>query len=380
MKAKSILVSSASEVESSLSLCIKEGFKPTLAIIFMSIKQDRARICSILTKEGIRIFGATSAGEFCDSNIGEGSIAILLLDIDHAYFNIILKEVPDNEAMVTAAEIGVSGKQFFSNPAFIVAFAGLSIDGTKIIKGIEDGAGSNASIFGGIAGDDHTGDGSFIFDNEQVFGNGLISLVVDQDKINITGFATSGWQPVGTNRLVTSSEGLVVHTIDHEPAMDLISKFMGLSFDNASSEGMIYISEIISPIQLMNEDGTSVMREIRGVNAKDRSVMFAGPVPQGSTFRFSLPPDWDIIDKIKLDCNDIQEKQQAKADALLVFSCASRLFSLGPMIKQEIEEISKIWDCPLAGFFCYGEIGKAPGGKTTLHNNTCSIVVLEEKS
>ena len=50
------------------------------------------------------------------------------------------------------------------------------------------------------------------------------------------------------------------------------------------------------------------------------------------------------------------------------------------MVKKEIEEIKNTWDCPIAGFFCFGEIGKYHGGETEFHNNTCSIVLLKEKA
>lgn len=378
MKAKSIKGTSTEEIRNALQQSTEDGFKPTLAIVFLSVKQERDAVCTLLDNEGIAIFGATTAGEFIDGEIGEGSAAIMLLDIDRNHFKIVFKETGDSTTRETAAYIGEAGMKVFSNPAFIITSGGLQTDGTMIINGIEDRVGSNASIFGGMAGDDHTGNGTFVFDNKQVSGNGLIALIIDLDKIRITGFATSGWQPVGTIRTVTKSEGLVVHTIDNEPALDMITKYMGLTFDGAAPEEMIYISDIVSPIQLFRDNAPSVLREIRAVNAKNRSVMFVGAVPQGSKFRFSLPPDWNIIDKIILDCNTVKEQQQG-AEALIIFSCASRLLSLGPMISNEIDEIKKTWDCPLTGFFCYGEIGKYLGGKTEFHNNTCCVVALKEK-
>ena len=38
-----------------------DGFKPKLAIVFISIKQDRKTVSEILHNEGIDIMGATSA-------------------------------------------------------------------------------------------------------------------------------------------------------------------------------------------------------------------------------------------------------------------------------------------------------------------------------
>jgi len=48
MKAKSIKGNSTGEIKSALAESLADGFKPTLAIAFISIKQDRKSICKLL--------------------------------------------------------------------------------------------------------------------------------------------------------------------------------------------------------------------------------------------------------------------------------------------------------------------------------------------
>ena len=48
MKAKSIKGKSPEEIHSALEQSMSDGFKPTLAIVFISIKQDRKAVCEIL--------------------------------------------------------------------------------------------------------------------------------------------------------------------------------------------------------------------------------------------------------------------------------------------------------------------------------------------
>jgi len=64
MKAKSIKGKTPTEIQSELMESVDDGFQPTLAIVFTSIKQDIQSICDILDKKDISIFGATSSGEF----------------------------------------------------------------------------------------------------------------------------------------------------------------------------------------------------------------------------------------------------------------------------------------------------------------------------
>ncbi len=186
------------------------------------------------------------------------------------------------------------------------------------------------------------------------------------------------WQPVGTVRTATKSEGNVVYTVDGEPALDMFMKYMGLAVDPDSYQELTYNFGDYYPIQLLRDNAPSIMREMRAINTNDHSIMFSAPVPQGTKFRFSLPADWDVVDKITADCNKVKNEEQPEADAVIVFSCATRPLSFGPMINGEIEEINKIWRTPMAGFFTYGEIGKSGMGKNELHNNTCMIVVLKE--
>src|SRR5687768_865679 len=91
MKAKSIKGKSSEEIQSVLQQSMADGFKPTIAIMFISIRQDRKAICEMLHSEGIDILGATSAGEFIDGYQDEGSVVILLLNLHRESYTILFE-------------------------------------------------------------------------------------------------------------------------------------------------------------------------------------------------------------------------------------------------------------------------------------------------
>ena len=103
-------------------------------------------------------------------------------------------------------------------------------------------------------------------------------------------------------------------------------------------------------------------------------------MPEGSKFRFSLPPDDDVIDAVIDACQGMKESHAPEADAILYFSCAGRILSLVPLMKREIKTVQQIWDVPMAGFFSTGEIARATGGRNELNNATSCCVVLKEKA
>lgn len=379
MHAKTIIGINQEDIQVALKESLSDGFKPTLAIVFISVKQDREAICSILHKEGIQIFGSTTSGEFISSEISEGGIAIMLLDINPDYFKIAFQDTGRSSVFETAKQFGDDGKKVFSNPAFIIASGWLHTDGEDIIKGIEAGLEGEAPIFGGMAGDDLALREPIVFTDDKSSTTGLVAIIIDQDKIDISGIATCGWKPIGITKTVTRSTGNIVYTIDGQPALDLVVKYLGLNIDNEEGENMVVNLGAYYPLQLERENAPPVMRTAMLGNKEDRSLICAGTVPQGSKVRFSLPPDFDAIDTVIDECASLKTNEHQGADAVIMFSCISRYLSFGVMTSEEIERVVNVWNAPFIGFFCYGEFGKSKAGKHEFHNNTCCVVALKEK-
>lgn len=379
MKAKSIKGKSPEEIKNELAKSIADGFTPTLAIIFLSVNLDRDSICKIFDEKGITIFGSTAAGEFINGELEKESAAILLLNMDKNNFFVHIEERSGKSKLRTAAEISKKGLDRFSNPAYLVATGGSIIDGETIISGINSTSGKNSIVYGGIAGDELRGTETHLFTNKKSTQDGIIALIVDHDKIQLTGLASHGWKPIGTIRTITDCEDCKVYTIDDEPALDIMTKFLGISLEDYPGDELINNVGNLDPIQLMRDDGTTITRAIRNLNKIERSILLAGPVTRGTKIRFSLPPDNNNIQQVTEESRYLKEIFQPQAEAMIMFSCIGRYYSLGPLVSSEIEEVKDVWDSPMAGFFCYGEIGNSLKGKQEFHNNTCCIVVMKER-
>ena len=379
MKAKSIKGKSTDEIASALAESMADGFKPTMAIVFISIKQNRIAICDLLQQKDIAIFGATTSGEFIDADIGEGSCVIMLLDIDPTYFKIVFLETGEHTTLENAKQLGIEGKNTFLNPAYLIATGWLHIDGEKIIEGIMEGFGREVTVFGGMAGDDLLLEAPLVFTNNESSIKGLVAIIIDEDKVEVTGIATCGWKAVGTTKTVTKSSGNIVYTIDDKPALDMVMKYLGVDIDLDSGKDVVTHIGAYYPLQLERENVAPVMRTAMFANKEDRSLICAGNVPQGSQVRFSLPPDFDAIDKVVEECTEIKNEKQPTADAVIMFSCISRHLSFGIMTSQEIDQVKNVWNAPFVGFFSYGEFGRSKTGKHEFHNNTCCVVALKEK-
>ncbi len=255
----------------------------------------------------------------------------------------------------------------------------METDAEQLLYGFQDVIGKQVNIFGGMAGDDYRFTEQFVFTNKQSSNRGMVVLVLDEDKIEINGRATCGWKAVGTKKTVTKSEGNHVYTVDHIPVLDLTAKYGGIEDLSPDNKDLAMEIGTNFPLQIQREAGDPVMRPGLLVDWNDHSFYCSGSVPQGSTVRFSLPPDFDVMEKVIHAAQEMKANEMPEADALILFSCAGRILALGPLMNKEIEGVKNVWNVPMVGMFSTAELGRATGGNLEMHNLTTCCVVLKEK-
>ncbi|HRO69127.1 MAG TPA: FIST N-terminal domain-containing protein, partial [Chitinophagaceae bacterium] len=329
-------------------------------------------------KNDIAIFGITTSEKFTNQGLESNDIIVMLMDINPDHFNILLYDYEGISVYDCGFRAGIAGKKSFANPGFIISPIDFKMSGDELISGLTDAAGADASVMGGVAGNPADFSG-IVFTNKQSSEAGLLALIVDQDKITINGLAISGWKPVGTEKVVTKCDGAWIFTIDHEPAMRVIQRFLGGEMVSAEKNNGLIPSDLGYPLQFQRVSGSPIMRPVLLWNTENESIMVGGQVKEGDRFRFSLPPDFDAIDVVVKSTRIVKEKKLPDIDALIVFSCIGRLGSFGPMISTEIEGIAETWNKPMLGFFSLGEFGKLDEGRCECHGTTVSWVALKEK-
>jgi hypothetical protein len=376
MKAKSIKGKSVTEIEQALNKAMEGDFSPSLAIIFISVKQDREAIVKLFSQRSIAVYGATTNGEFIDEEYDTGTIAILLLDINPSYFFIQFAELDGKQDREISRSLAREAIEKIKRPAFVVTGSDLQTDIEELLGGFIDVVGKNANIAGGMAGDEFSFSNQFVFTNTQSSNRAVISLVFDENNVLVMTRAIHGWTAVGTEKTVTHSEGNRVYTVDNTPILDLCLKYSGLPIDHPK-----LIEELVMnfPLQLQREEGGPLMRPAYHIHWEDHSMLTSGKLPTGSKVRFSLPPDFDVIDRVIDENKKMKEAELPDPDALIIYNCGGRLMSLGPLIGEEIKGMKEVWNIPMAGMFSNAEIGRTPNGNLEMHNLTTCWVVLKEK-
>lgn len=380
MKAKSIKGTSPKEIEEALQLAMVGFFKPTLAFVFMSIKQDIDAVSNLLDQRGIKIFGATTGGEFIDGDIGAGTIAMLLVDMNSSNFKVLFEDYRDKDPEALARTMALKAKEQFKNPSFILSCS-IDVKGEivneSIIRAIESVNGRETIIWGGRAGDDFMFDETVVFTNGRSTKRGIVLLTMDGDKILVKGQAASGQKPVGTEKIITKAVENWVYEIDHQPAAEMVLKYLGLHLTDEEAEKYYPNQNVV--FSVFRDKGDPVLRGVGLFNWKDRSIFILGKIKEGDKVRLTLPPDFEIIEEVHRNAEKIRNEEMPDADALLMFSCVGRLAQFGPLVGDEIQGVKNVFNVPMAGFFTYGEFGRTNNGDNEFHNNTCCWVTLKEK-
>lgn len=385
MKAKSIKGKSTEEIKTALQQSLNDGFKPTIGIVFISIKQDRNAICQLLSSVDIDVMGATSSTEFIEGHQDDGSTVILLLDINRNFYSILFENIDEKNLEECSVGLAEAALSKFKNPSFILLTTSLTaegkmLDGDLIIQSLEKVLGNNFNLFGGMAGDDLTFTGTFVFTNNQSTDYGMAALVLDAQKIGLHGMAISGWKPLGVTKTVTKSEDNIIYTIDDQPALDIYMRYLG-SVIALNEDQQVFFENLGNqyPFQIEREGREPLMCNPIGFDKEKKALICEFNIKEGCRFRFSTPPDFDIKETIVEQANELKNKVQTGADALLIFSCAGRLAALGPLAQQENEGLAEVWGSPMAGFYSYGEFGRGINGKHEFHSTTNSWVAIKEK-
>jgi hypothetical protein len=386
MKAKSIYGKSPKEIQKALQAAIDEDFTPTLAVVFISVIQDRKAVTEVLAQHGIDVFGATSCGEFVNGHQSKGEIALLLMDLSRDTYAILFEDLGEHGIQEAAKQVAASARIQFANPAMIVCSTGVTpsaemFDGMTLVHELSEALGRDKIFFGGMAGDDFTLSGTAVFTQNRETNHGLVALVLNADKVSLNGMAITGWKRLGISRKVTRSKGKLLYSIDGKPAVDMYLKYLGKSEEGTDREFNL-LDELSFNYPFIVERENSDEIVIKGplsIDHEENALVMDMEMKEGEKFWFSVPPDFDIVQEIIDEATDVKHSVGRDADALLVFSCAGREPALGPLVTMENEGLSEVWNSPMAGFFTYGEFGRAKNGQQHYHSTACCWVALKEK-
>lgn len=255
----------------------------------------------------------------------------------------------------------------------LVFSEGSFTNGSDLIKVINNNNPNKVSIFGGMASDLYRFEKTYVglntFDtNENIIFIGFIS-----NNLKIEYGCEGGWHQFGPERIVTKSDKNVLFQLNDENALDLYKSYLG------DYSKMLPASSLYFPLSV-NIDNNELVRTVLSIDDTNKTMTFAGDIPEGSTVRFMKSNNDMLLDAAQKAVNTSPQK---KAELIILISCIGRQIVLGNRHEEELD-ITKEYFGPentptICGFYSYGEI--APDQtfiKCNLYNQTITIMSIYE--
>ncbi len=101
----------------------------------------------------------------------------------------------------------------------------------------------------------------------------------------------------------------------------------------------------ITVTDMLDKKGIAILGTATEGEFIDRDV--GESIPQGTKFQISLPPDLDIVDKVIIKSTAIKDNDLPYADAIILFACIEKKWTIGPLESDENEQLQKVWNTPM---------------------------------
>lgn len=357
-----------------------ESMDAQLVLIFgdrNAIKSQSVQHSINIAFPGSEIVGCTTSGEILDDNLYDDSLCLTAFQFESSKVNVhsaLLNDFNsiDDTTSALSGQINQEGLKYI-----LVLSDGQLVNGTELIKGLKSKLVDDVLITGGLAGDGTRFNETEVWHNERIASGQIVLCCFYGDNLVISHGTMGGWDPFGTERLVTKSEGNVLYTLDDKPALELYKEYLGDHAKNLPSSALLF------PLLIKADDKSeSVIRTILNIDEESNSMIFAGDIPQGAKAQLMYANLERLIDGAEGAAENtlINNKGITQGVALLI-SCIGRRLVLNQRVEEELEAvkytIGKGFD--YTGFYSYGEISPfVAGTDCMLHNQTMTITTFSE--
>jgi len=354
--------------------------KAQLVLVFGASAWDDSHHCLKKLQEMYplaTIAGCSTAGEIFGVSVQDDTFvatAIEFASTEVQLSSIKLAEV--NNQSVTA---GIAlGKRLDSNGLkHVLIFSdGLGVNGSDLVKGLEQQLGSEVTITGGLAGDGDRFENTWVVESGAIVSDTVTAVGLYGSDLLVGHASMGGWDTFGPERIVTRSEGNVLYELDGKSALELYKEYLGDHASELPASGLLYPLTVKRSVE-----ETPVVRTILAIDEELGSMTFAGDIPQGAHSQLMKANFDRLIDGAHGAAEYSVEQGQFKPELALLISCVGRKMVLQQRVEEEVEAVQEVYGngTTLAGFYSYGEISPFKVGEPcALHNQTMTVTAFAE--
>jgi len=366
------------------------GATARLLVVFASTHHDLSRVarCVDSLSGSAEVIGCSTAGEVVANGAADASLVVMALGGDG--FSIAtglgvceeaqlpgadLTSISLREAAVQAAS-SVNRVERREHTVLLLLADGLVGDQMEVVRGAYEQAGAGIPLVGGCAGDDLAMQQTHQIFGDAVYTGAVVTAAISSDRPIGIG-VRHGWEVRGESMLVTSSQGVVVETLDDLPALDMyLNRFDAP--ENVRTDEQAFIDFAVTrPLGIRRRDRMEI-RFVAGADFERRTVHCIAEVPQGG-LAWAMTGDVETV--LSATDDACAEALAVLGDTeplgLVMFDCIARRSVLEEAGTDA--EVSRMRHhangAPISGFYTYGEIARTRGAGG-FHNQTLVVLAI----
>ncbi len=327
------------------------------------------------------ILSCSTAGEIIGTEVHDNSISLSALSFAQTTLKFAQADLHSYEE---SYEVGKRLAQELTaeNLIHVLVFSdGLHINGTQLVKGLNDSLPAGIAVTGGLSGDGTEFKMTLLGLDEKGKENNVVAIGFYGTALHVGYGSLGGWDTFGMERTITKSKDNVLYELDGQPALKLYKEYLGDKASGLPGTGLLF------PLRLRIQNGGKevvVVRTILAINEADQSMTFAGDMPEGVPATLMKANFERLIDGASgAGSMSIEALGATGAEFALLVSCVGRKLVLKERIEEETEAVQNAIgsSAAIAGFYSYGELCPVASteNQCELHNQTMTITTFREE-
>ena len=325
------------------------------------------------------IVSSSTAGEILQESVHDNSLVVTAIQFEKTRIRCRVSNIKEHGSSYTTGGHlmkALAGEADDLIAVFIIS-DGTHINGSELVSGFSENNPKCIPVTGGLAGDGARFSRTFAgLDLVPEEGN-VVAVGFYGDNLKIGHGSFGGWDEFGPERTITRSDKNILFEIDGKNALDLYKEYLGPYREELPGSALLF------PLSIREPDSTEhLVRTILSINEQEKSMLFAGNMPEGSKIRLMKANFDRLINGSSMAArNSFGSLENSSPELALLVSCVGRKLILQERTDEEVQAVKQIFGnhTSLAGFYSYGEISPFnPNTRCELHNQTMTITTFSE--
>ncbi len=320
----------------------------------------------------------STSGEIIDTQVNDETISLTAVWFERTAIKLCCVDIEKAGSSFDAGEFLAGQLDHIGLKHVMIISDGQKVNGSELVKGLQNSLPENIIITGGMAGDGAKFEKTIVGSNQTPIEGQIVAIGLYGNHIHTSFGSVGGWGSFGPERLITKSKKNVLYELDGKPALSIYKNYLGEYASGLPGSGLLF------PLSIRTDGSeNSLVRTILGVNEEENSLTFAGNMPEGTYARLMNANYNRLIEGAADAAQDSIINKTKKPDLAILISCVGRKLVLNQRVEEEIEVIRVIYGdkTAIAGFYSYGEISPLIDSvKCELHNQTMTITTFTEST